>query len=146
MGKVRLRIDLAPGTAIGPGKIELLEAIDATGSLSEAARSLGMSYRRAWLLLDSLNKSFASPLATASVGGRGGGGVQVTPLGAELVKRFRRLEASVDRLASEQFAEFKVAPAPAAKPVRTVAPRQAARSSTRQSPRTTGRRTRAAPR
>jgi molybdate transport system regulatory protein len=126
MGKVRLRIDLAPGTAIGPGKIELLEAIDATGSLSEAARRLGMSYRRAWLLLDSLNKSFASPLATASVGGKGGGGVQVTPLGAELVKRFRRLEASVDRLANEQFAEFRVAAPAATKPVRTVAPRKAA--------------------
>ncbi len=139
MGKVRLRIDLAPGTAIGPGKIELLEAIDATGSLSEAARRLGMSYRRAWLLLDSLNKGFASPLATASVGGKGGGGVQVTPLGAELVKRFRRLEASVDRLASEQFAEFRVAPVPAANPVRSVAPRQAPRSSTRTTTRTTTR-------
>jgi molybdate transport system regulatory protein len=124
MGKVKLRIDLAPGTAIGPGKIELLEAIADSGSLSAAARRLGMSYRRAWVLLDSLNRTFTSPLATASVGGRGGGGVQVTPLGAELVRRFRRLEASVDRLAADQFATFELAQ-PAAKRVRSVTARAA---------------------
>lgn len=124
MGKVKLRIDLAPGAAIGPGKIELLEAIADSGSLSEAARQLGMSYRRAWVLLDSLNRTFTSPLATASVGGRGGGGVQVTPLGAELVQRFRRLEARVDELATEQFAAFELAK-PAAKRVRSVTARQA---------------------
>jgi molybdate transport system regulatory protein len=122
MGKVKLRIDLAPGTAIGPGKIALLEAITGSGSLSEAARQLGMSYRRAWLLLDSLNRTFTGPLATASVGGRGGGGVQVTPLGAELVQRFRSLEASVDRLATEQFAAFELAQ-PAAKGARSVTAR-----------------------
>jgi molybdate transport system regulatory protein len=120
--RVKLRIDLAPGAAIGPGKIELLEAIADSGSLSEAARQLGMSYRRAWVLLDSLNKTFTSPLATASVGGRGGGGVQVTPLGAELVQRFRRLEASVDELAAEQFAAFELAK-PAAKRLRSVTAR-----------------------
>lgn len=124
MSRVRLRIDLAPGAAIGPGKIELLEAIDATGSLSEAARRLGMSYRRAWVLLDSLNKSFAGPLATASVGGRGGGGVTVTPLGAELVRRFRRLEATVDRLAGEQFAEFRVGSPATPRRARSVAGRK----------------------
>jgi molybdate transport system regulatory protein len=124
MGKVKLRIDLAPGVAIGPGKIELLEAIADSGSLSEAARQLGMSYRRAWVLLDSLNRTFTSPLATASVGGRGGGGVQVTPLGAELVQRFRRLEASVDKLATEQFATLPLAQ-PAAKRVRSVTARPA---------------------
>ncbi len=127
MPKVRLRIDLAPGAAIGPGKIELLEAIQATGSLSEAARRIGMSYRRAWVLLDSLNRSFTGPLATASVGGRGGGGVEVTPLGAELIKRFRRLEATVDRLATEQFADVRVAPPAAARTVRSVAPRRSGR-------------------
>lgn len=124
MTRVKLRIDLAPGTAIGPGKIELLEAIADSGSLSAAARQLGMSYRRAWVLLDSLNQTFTSPLATASVGGRGGGGVQVTPLGAELVQRFRHLEASVDRLAAEQFATFDLAQ-PANKRVRHVTARPA---------------------
>jgi molybdate transport system regulatory protein len=127
MPKVRLRIDLAPGAAIGPGKVELLEAIQATGSLSEAARRIGMSYRRAWVLLDNLNRSFAGPLATASVGGRGGGGVELTPLGTELIKRFRRLEATVDRLATEQFADVRVAAAAAPRAVRSVAPRRSGR-------------------
>lgn len=131
MSKVRLRIDLAPGAAIGPGKIELLEAIDATGSLSEAARRLGMSYRRAWLLLDSLNRSFAGPLATTAVGGRGGGGVQVTPLGAELVARFRRLETMVERLAADQFAGFRVATPAAPRGVRSIAPRRAGKPAAR---------------
>ena len=63
---IRLRIDLSPDSALGPGKIALLEHIEATGSLSQAARELGMSYRRAWLLLDDVNRMFTEPATTAS--------------------------------------------------------------------------------
>ena len=69
---IRLRIDLSPDSALGPGKIALLERIEATGSLSQAARELGMSYRRAWLLLDDVNRMFNDPATTTSVGGSGG--------------------------------------------------------------------------
>jgi molybdate transport system regulatory protein len=83
---IRLRIDLSPESALGPGKIALLEHIEATGSLSKAARELGMSYRRAWLLLNDINGMFDDPATTASVGGSGGGGARLTELGREIVK------------------------------------------------------------
>ena len=67
---VRFRVDFTPACSLGPGKIELLEAVENTGSLRQAAQSLGMSYRRAWLLLDALNRSFTEPAAIASVGGQ----------------------------------------------------------------------------
>ena len=67
------RVDLGPGCSIGPGKIELLEAIARTGSIRQAARTMRMSYRRAWLLIESINRSFREPVTTASVGGQGGG-------------------------------------------------------------------------
>ena len=103
MAHVRFRVDLAPGCSIGPGKINLLEGILETGSLSAAARRLGMSYRRAWLLLDSLNRSFREPLAAASVGGRGGGGVQVTALGRRVIAEYRAFETDVQRLATRRW-------------------------------------------
>ena len=71
---VRLRIDFGHAAAVGPGKIALLEHIAASGSLAQAARELGMSYRRAWQLLGSLNGSFREPLVASARGGRGGGG------------------------------------------------------------------------
>ena len=69
-----IRIDLAAGARIGPGKIALLEAIRATGSISAAARSLGMSYRRAWLLVEDVNRALLAPAVTTETGGRSGGG------------------------------------------------------------------------
>jgi molybdate transport system regulatory protein len=89
---VRFRIDFSKGTHVGPGKIDLLVAIRNSGSLSQAARDLGMSYRRAWVLLDSLKASFREPVAVASTGGKGGGGVQVTAFGEELINSYRDLE------------------------------------------------------
>jgi len=95
---IRLRIDFGSLAAIGPGKVALLEHIDRVGSLSQAARDLGLSYRRAWLLLDDLNHSFAEPVATASVGGVGGGGVQLTAFAKELIRAYRDVEhAALDR-------------------------------------------------
>ena len=97
---VSFRVDFSPKCAVGPGKIALLENIGSTGSLSEAARRLKMSYRRAWLLLEDLNVSFDHPVARASVGGRGGGGVVLTSFGSGLVAGYRRLESSLRPLAN----------------------------------------------
>jgi molybdate transport system regulatory protein len=101
---IRLRIDLSPDSALGPGKIELLEHIESTGSLSQAARELGMSYRRAWLLLDDVNRMFAEPATTTSVGGSGGGGAQLTDLGRAIVKAYREIEDAAEKAASARIA------------------------------------------
>jgi molybdate transport system regulatory protein len=101
---IRFRVDFSDACAIGPGKIALLEAIGRTGSLSAAARALGMSYRRAWLLLESLNTSFRRPVAALSTGGKGGGGAKLTPFGATLVAAYRKLEGDVARRARAAFA------------------------------------------
>jgi molybdate transport system regulatory protein len=90
----RLRISKGDDIAVGPGKIHLLEAIGATGSITAAARSLGMSYRRAWMLVDTMNRCFRSAVVEAEAGGRRGGGTRLTALGAEVVLRYRRVEAN----------------------------------------------------
>jgi molybdate transport system regulatory protein len=89
---VRFRVDFAASCSVGPGKIALLESIERSGSLSQAARELGMSYRRAWLLLASLNASFREPVVVTATGGRGGGGARLTRFGRELVRLFRAFE------------------------------------------------------
>jgi molybdate transport system regulatory protein len=96
---VRFRVDFGNRCSVGVGKIELLEGIARTGSLSQAAREMRMSYRRAWLLLEDMNSSFDHPVAHASVGGRGGGGVVLTSFGSGLVAGYRRLESSLRPLA-----------------------------------------------
>ena len=90
--RFRLRVTRGPDIAVGPGKVELLEAIAKTGSITAAARSLGMSYRRAWLLVDTMNRCFRSPVVEAEVGGKRGGGARLTTRGAEAVRRYRRIE------------------------------------------------------
>ena len=120
---VRLRIDLGPDCSIGPGKIALLEQIQRSGSLSKAARILKMSYRRAWLLLEDLNRTLGQPVTTASVGGAGGGGAHITPYGQHLVAAFREIERSAVSSATQQLdwlLQAGVAPTPA-----PVAPRRA---------------------
>lgn len=106
MARVFLRVDFAPGTRIGPGKIALLEQIDRTGSISAAGRALGMSYRRAWVLVDELNHLFAAPLVTTQLGGSHGGGAVLTELGASLVARFRALEQATGPLVEEHLGRF----------------------------------------
>ncbi len=103
---VRLRIDFGPAGSIGPGKIALLEHIDRAGSLSQAARELGLSYRRAWLLLDDLNHSFTEPVATTSIGGVGGGGVQLTAFAQKLITSYREVEREALEAARTQFREL----------------------------------------
>ena len=105
--QVRIRVDLAPECAVGPGKIALLEAVGRAGSLSVAARELGMSYRRAWLLLDDLNRAFDMPMATTAVGGIRGGGATLTDRGRELIREFRALERAVTRLAARQMRSLR---------------------------------------
>lgn len=108
--KVRFRIDFGDACSIGPGKIDLLQAIGATGSLSQAARKLGMSYRRAWLLLDSLNVSFSNPVVATTTGGKAGGGAALTAFGEALVSAYRELEKSFDAQAAKKMTAIGAAP------------------------------------
>jgi len=103
--QLRLRIDFAPGCSVGPGKVALLEAIQRCGSLSEAARQIGMSYRRAWLLLAELNRSFNQPLATTAVGGSHGGGAELTAFGQEVIAAFRAVEREANTLARRRLSQ-----------------------------------------
>lgn len=105
---VRIRLDFPAGTSVGPGKIALLEKIDATGSLSAAARVLGMSYRRAWLLIQDLNGGFGAAAVSLSTGGKQGGGASLTAFGRSLVRGYRALEAKSDLLAMEVFAGLDI--------------------------------------
>lgn len=90
--KFRMRIQLDAVIAIGPGKIALLEAIDQTGSITAAAKQLDMSYRRAWLLLDELNRSLRVPAVDSAKGGSAGGGSALTDSGRVLIALYRRIE------------------------------------------------------
>ena len=91
--RFRLRIGRDKELALGPGKVALLEAIRDTGSISAAGRQLGMSYRRAWLLVDGLNRAFIDPVIETSTGGREGGGALLTATGNEVIRRYRKIES-----------------------------------------------------
>src|ERR1700761_2994114 len=113
---VTFRVDFSPDCALGPGKIALLEQIAGSGSLSEAARKLQMSYRRAWLLLEDLNTAFQQPVAQMSVGGRGGGGASLTPFGSELVSAYRSFETHIRKRAQSAFPASALPAAPGSPP------------------------------
>jgi molybdate transport system regulatory protein len=90
---LRFRVVLKPGVALGPGKADLLEAIDQTASLTAAAKRFGMSYKRGWSLVQELNRDFAEPLVETEKGGvGGGGGARLTKLGRYVLERYRRME------------------------------------------------------
>lgn len=91
--RARLRFVLEPGIALGPGKADMLEQIRETGSISAAGRLMGMSYKRAWLMVESMNRCFRRPLVEAAKGGARGGGAQLTPAGEEVLARYRNMEA-----------------------------------------------------
>src|SRR5688500_3287349 len=107
--KLHLRVIVREGAALGPGKIDLLEAIAESGSIRAAGNRFKMSYRRAWELVSELNGMFAAPLVVAEAGGRGGGGAVLTPLGCEVVEHYRAMErkalaatrAEFERLAAQ---------------------------------------------
>jgi molybdate transport system regulatory protein len=104
--KFRLRITRGDDIAVGPGKIELLVAIARTGSITAAARELGMSYRRAWLLVDTMNRCFKSPVVEAEAGGRRGGGTALTPVGIDVVRRYRRIESAAAKAGAADIRAF----------------------------------------
>ncbi|WP_394790331.1 winged helix-turn-helix domain-containing protein [Rhodoferax sp.] len=100
----RLRIYRDDNIAIGPGKVALLEAIALTGSISAAAREMGMSYRRAWLLVDEMNRALMSPAVSTATGGAQGGGTALTPLGEQLVQHYRAVESTARLAAADSLA------------------------------------------
>jgi molybdate transport system regulatory protein len=104
MARVRVSIVFESGARIGPGKARLLESIRDTGSISAAARDMGMSYKRAWMLLDSINQTFTEPVTTAAPGGAGGGGAVLTAFGAEVLERYRRIQDRAAETAADDVA------------------------------------------
>jgi molybdate transport system regulatory protein len=112
-----MRLDFGASRSIGPGKIRLLEAIDRSGSISQAGRVLGMSYRRAWLLIDDMNRCFRHAVVSAKPGGAQGGGAVLTAFGAELVRDYRAIEAAAEVAAKKRLRglEFALRRSPAAK-------------------------------
>jgi molybdate transport system regulatory protein len=90
--QLSIRLDLASGARIGPGKIMVLEEIARAGSISAAGRALKMSYRRTWELVEDLNRTLGSPVVQTAAGGSGGGGAVLTPVGQALVTTYRAIE------------------------------------------------------
>lgn len=99
-----LRIDFPQKARLGRGKIQLLEHIRDTGSISAAGRAMDMSYRRAWQLVDALNSMFSEPSVISQRGGKQGGGAVLTPFGEELIRRFRKMESTLTEELSEEIA------------------------------------------
>jgi molybdate transport system regulatory protein len=101
-----LRI-LGPGSpAMGPGKAELIARIEATGSISAAARDMGMSYRRAWQLVEAINLSFSEPVVVTAIGGKRGGGASVTEFGRQLIAQFHAMEETASAAIADDLARF----------------------------------------
>jgi len=101
-----LRILSAKNPAMGPGRARLVALIADTGSISAAARKMGMSYRRAWQLVESLNQSFNEPVVLTAVGGKRGGGAVVTDFGKRLVAAYHGMEAKASAAIAEDLREF----------------------------------------
>ena len=99
----RLRIYRNDSIAIGPGKVALLEEIAQTGSISAAARKFDMSYRRAWLLVEEMNQSLRKPVVATATGGARGGGSVLTPVGEEVVRRYRAIEEASRAAADKEI-------------------------------------------
>jgi molybdate transport system regulatory protein len=103
---LKIRIEHGDGVAIGPGKAALLDAIDRCGSISAAARDMGMSYRRAWELVDMMNRSFTAPLVKTNPGGGKQGGAQVTEAGFHILACYRQLMDKVVAVCAPELAEL----------------------------------------
>lgn len=90
--RIKLRLEYDAPLVLGPGKLQLLSLIDRLGSISAAGREMGMSYRRAWSLIEQMNAAFATPVVDSSRGGPGGGGATITPTGRKVLRHFQALE------------------------------------------------------
>ncbi|UFN48192.1 LysR family transcriptional regulator [Roseomonas sp. OT10] len=101
-----IRLDLGGGVRIGPGKVTLLEEIGRSGSIAAAGRALRMSYRRAWELVEDLNRSLGRPVLEATAGGNGGGGARLTALGEAVVREYRAIEAEANAAAATRLARL----------------------------------------
>jgi molybdate transport system regulatory protein len=101
---LRPHVSIGDAITFGPGKIELLRQVGEGHSISSAARALGMTYKRAWVLVDTLNRGFGKPVVETSSGGKGGGGARLTPLGEELIARYLALEVKVNAATQAEIA------------------------------------------
>lgn len=110
--RISMRLDLGLGKRLGPGKVSLLEAIRRQGSIAGAGREFGMSYRRAWLLVDELNRMFAEPLVETRGGGQGGGGAHLTAEGERIVQLYRAVEQKTRESAAAELSALEAALAP----------------------------------
>ena len=117
MARLTIRIDFGNGTAIGPGKVRLLELVGETGSIRKAAGGMKMSYRRAWLLLQALDGTFGEALVETATGGRAGGGARLTPAGRLVVQQYRGVEKAAAKAAARDLAALS-ASAGMAKPAK----------------------------
>lgn len=109
---IRLRLIFDGSRALGPGKADLLQGIDELGSIAAAGRALSMSYKRAWQLVDDLNKSFTAPLVRASKGGGHGGGAKLTAHGKQVLMLYRDIERKTQRNAAGEIKRLQVLAGP----------------------------------
>ncbi len=103
----RLRVVLEPDIALGPGKADLLEAIRTQGSIAAAGRSLGMSYKRAWSLVENMNSDFATPLVHTTKGGKAFGGAALSETGERVLNLYRRMEERTDKAIKTDLAALR---------------------------------------
>jgi molybdate transport system regulatory protein len=127
MPRLTLRIDFDQNRAVGPGKIKLLELIDRHGSISEAGRRMGMSYRRAWVLVDNLNHCFRAPVVASQAGGQHGGGAALTELGRGVVEHYRAVELASQAASAAHIEALAAALAEPAAPSRETVGRKTRR-------------------
>ena len=107
MTRLLLRLYLNRDRPLGLGKVQILESIRDRGSISEAARGMKMSYRSAWLLVDSMNSQFKEPVVSTVLGGRGGGSASLTPFGAVLIERYRAMERATQSAIAKDLAALE---------------------------------------
>ena len=105
--RVGIRIEIGAVVRLGPGKVRLLELIAERGSISAAGRAMEMSYRRAWLLIDTLNKAFRQPVVATQPGGRADQRAAITPFGHEVIRRYRAMEAAAREAMEEHLAALE---------------------------------------
>ena len=132
VARLTIRIDLSEQGAIGPGKVRLLELLGESGSISAAGRAMRMSYRRAWMLVDALNRSFRSPVVQTQLGGVRGGGAVLTELGHDLIARYRAIERAATKASAADLAALDAVQARSRPPA--AGRRRAATATSRRSP------------
>ncbi|MDR2874639.1 MAG: winged helix-turn-helix domain-containing protein [Methylobacillus sp.] len=99
---LKIHIPRGEESAMGPGKADLLDAIEQAGSISGAARAMGMSYKRAWDLVDTMNRCFQQPLVETATGGNHGGGAKVTDFGHDILTRYRAIQQTASTAVEDE--------------------------------------------